>query len=86
VPTAAHIVAWPAQAVAAFKKPWIQGCATSPKGGTSNAQCTALFDCLELKFNVAEFTRLTVGYFQGGALPTRDRASVVGCLARAHIS
>jgi len=86
VRSALHVAAWPPRAVAAFKKPWIEGCAASPAGGTSKPRCTILFNCLRDSFNVAEFERLSVGYFQGGALPTHDRARVVGCLSRAHIS
>ena len=78
-------VAWPPQAVAALEKPWIEGCSASPSGGTSKGRCTTLFTCLRESFGVAEFERLSVGYFQGGALPTRDRARVVGCFSRAHI-
>jgi hypothetical protein len=85
VPIAVHVVAWPPQAVAALKKPWIEGCATSPERGTSKGKCTILFDCLEASFSVTEFTRLTVGYFAGGGLPTRDRPAVVACFARAHL-
>jgi hypothetical protein len=85
VPIAVHVVAWPPKAVAAFKKPWIEGCATSPERGTSKAKCTTLFVCLEGSFDVSEFTRLSVGYFAGGALPARDRAGVVACFARAHL-
>jgi hypothetical protein len=81
-----RVAAWPGQAVAALKKPWIQACATTPEKGTSRARCTTLFECLEQKFSVHEFVVLTAGYFQGGALPSRDRPSVVGCFSRAHIT
>jgi hypothetical protein len=84
--TRPQVAAWPPRAVAALKKPWIQACATTPEKGTSRGRCSTLFECLEQKFSVHEFVLLTAGYFQGGALPTRDRPRVVGCFSRAHIT
>jgi hypothetical protein len=85
-PARSHVAAWPARAVAAFKTPWVEGCASSPEGGTSRTRCTTLFNCLKDRFTIVEFERLSVGYFQGGALRAQDRAGVIGCLSRSHIA
>jgi hypothetical protein len=48
-------------------------------GQRTRKGCGALFDCLARVFDVGDFQALSVGYYQGGALPERFRVRVMRC-------